>query len=168
MSTDLSTETLDAVESARFTRLERTVERAVEVAGKIAGEALATIRDERLYRVSHTTFDDYVRERWGFTRWTANRMIAAATAPEPPALTDPDGAACTKPSSNRRGSAPGRPDSPFELPEPAPAEPAMDVDAGRLWAIVADITDDGRVALDPLDCDEYPPLRAKVLLAWER
>jgi hypothetical protein len=44
------------------------------------GNALATIRDERLYRESHETFEDYCREAWGFARNYANKMIAASEA----------------------------------------------------------------------------------------
>lgn len=58
------------------------------------GEALAGIRDARLYRQEHASFEDYVRERWGLSRPRAYRMvdaakIAAALSPigdiEPPA-----------------------------------------------------------------------------------
>lgn len=66
---------LDRTESARLVRLERTVDRAVEVVGKVAGEALATIHDKRLYRESHYTWDAYVADRWGFSAATANRMM---------------------------------------------------------------------------------------------
>lgn len=41
-------------------------------------EAMATIRDERLYRRTHATFEDYCKERWGFTRMRASQVIAAA------------------------------------------------------------------------------------------
>jgi hypothetical protein len=36
------------------------------------------IRDGRLYRQTHATFEDYCRERWGMARNYANKMIAAA------------------------------------------------------------------------------------------
>lgn len=42
------------------------------------GEALAEIRDARLYRVEHGTFEDYCRKKWGFTRMQASRLIGAA------------------------------------------------------------------------------------------
>lgn len=42
------------------------------------GTALMRIRDERLYRAEYGTFEDYCRERWGFTRMHASRLIAAA------------------------------------------------------------------------------------------
>ena len=45
-----------------------------------AGEALRTIRDARLYRETHGTFEDYCRERWGWTRDRAYQLIGGAEA----------------------------------------------------------------------------------------
>lgn len=42
------------------------------------GNALLTIRDSRLYKGTHGTFEDYCRERWAFSRSRAYRLIAAA------------------------------------------------------------------------------------------
>ena len=42
-----------------------------------AGKALQTIRDARLYRETHETFEDYVEQRWDMSRATAYRFIAA-------------------------------------------------------------------------------------------
>jgi hypothetical protein len=42
------------------------------------GTALAAIRDARLYRLEYATFEDYCRERWGFSRVRAHQMIDAA------------------------------------------------------------------------------------------
>jgi len=47
------------------------------------GEALATIRDERLYRATHATFEDYCQTRWGMKRAHANRLITASTVLAP-------------------------------------------------------------------------------------
>ncbi|MCB0915871.1 MAG: hypothetical protein KDC23_09245 [Actinobacteria bacterium] len=45
------------------------------------GQALARIRDGRLYRLEgYATFEGYCRERWGFQRNYANKMIAASEA----------------------------------------------------------------------------------------
>src|SRR5579871_4690940 len=41
------------------------------------GSALAEIRDKRLYRGSHKTFEEYCRKRWDFTRAHANRLVGA-------------------------------------------------------------------------------------------
>lgn len=43
-----------------------------------AGNALREIRDKRLYRESHATFEDYCRKRWEMSKTQANRLIAAA------------------------------------------------------------------------------------------
>jgi hypothetical protein len=49
-------------------RLELRVERAFYEAGK----ALAELRDRRLYRSTHKTFETYCRDRFRFTRHSAN------------------------------------------------------------------------------------------------
>lgn len=54
--------------------LERRVERAFYEAGK----ALAQLRDRRLYRSTHKTFEDYCRDRFGHSRQKSNYLIAAA------------------------------------------------------------------------------------------
>lgn len=59
--------------AAQETIIERGLHTFVEV-----GTALATVRDERLYRVAHETFEAYCRERWGFDRTYAHRVIGAA------------------------------------------------------------------------------------------
>jgi hypothetical protein len=55
-------------------RLELRVERAFYEAGK----ALAELRDRRLYRSTHKTFETYCRDRFRFTRQAANYLIAGA------------------------------------------------------------------------------------------
>jgi hypothetical protein len=54
--------------------LERRVERAVFEAGK----ALAELRDRRLYRSTHGTFEEYCKDRFGFERRHPYRLIEAA------------------------------------------------------------------------------------------
>lgn len=56
---------------------EATIERGVRSYIE-AGEALRTIRDDRLYRETHGTFEDYCRERWGWERRRAYQLIEAA------------------------------------------------------------------------------------------
>lgn len=41
----------------------------------LAGKALHIIRDGRLYRVEHETFDDYVQARWGMQANYAHKLI---------------------------------------------------------------------------------------------
>ena len=55
-----------------------TCERAVEnlgIATWLAGKALQTIRDGKLYRQTHPRFEDYVTERWEIGERTAYQMI---------------------------------------------------------------------------------------------
>lgn len=67
-------EALTPVESVRLVELERVISKNVT----IVGEALQEIRDQRLYRVSHSTFEDYCRERWTMGRDYINKQIRAA------------------------------------------------------------------------------------------
>lgn len=67
---------LSPIESARLVDLERLVER-FRSSFIEAGEALREIRDGRLYRTSHGTFDEYAKVRWSLTRSQAHRLIAA-------------------------------------------------------------------------------------------
>ena len=60
-------------EKARFS-LERKVERAFYE----AGTALRELRDRRLYRSTHVTFEEYCRERFDFTRRRPYQLIEAA------------------------------------------------------------------------------------------
>lgn len=62
----------------RLTHLESVIERGLGTFVEV-GQALLEIRDSRLYRESHGTFEDYCRERWGMSRSYAHRQIDAAT-----------------------------------------------------------------------------------------
>ncbi|MBW4689858.1 MAG: hypothetical protein KME40_33445 [Komarekiella atlantica HA4396-MV6] len=55
-------------------RLERKVERAVFEAGK----ALMELRDRRLYRSTHKTFDEYCLNRFGYNRSRSYQLVDAA------------------------------------------------------------------------------------------
>ncbi len=54
--------------------LERKVERAFFEAGK----ALAELRDRRLYRSTHGTFEEYCKDRFGYNRSRFYQLIDAA------------------------------------------------------------------------------------------
>lgn len=64
-------------------------------------------RDERLYRVAHKTFEEYCRERWGWSHRHADRQIEAAQ------IVDTLGPMGPKPETERqaRELAPLPPDS---------------------------------------------------------
>jgi hypothetical protein len=53
--------------------IERGLETFVEV-----GQALMAIRDGRLYKATHLSFDDYCDQRWGFSRVQSTHLIGAA------------------------------------------------------------------------------------------
>jgi len=67
-------EELSKQEESDRNLLEKKVERAFFEAGK----ALMQLRDRRLYRSTHKTFEDYCRDRFGHSRQKSNYLIAAA------------------------------------------------------------------------------------------
>ncbi len=67
-------EELTPAEESERLQLERQVERAFYNAGK----ALQQLRDRRLYRSTHKTFEEYCRDRFGFTRRHINYLIAGS------------------------------------------------------------------------------------------
>lgn len=71
----------DEQRRARLADLERVIGDKLDSFIK-AGAALATIRDEQLYRLSHSTFADYVSDRWGITARRAYLLIAGNRAAE--------------------------------------------------------------------------------------
>lgn len=64
-------------EFEKLIKLEKVVETGF-VAGMAAGAALVTIKDERLYREQFGTFEEYLLERWGYSRAHGYRLIDAA------------------------------------------------------------------------------------------
>jgi hypothetical protein len=64
-------------ESGELAECERVIERGLGTFVEV-GAALTKIRDGRLYRADHVTFEDYCRERWGFSRVRAHHLIDAA------------------------------------------------------------------------------------------
>jgi hypothetical protein len=55
-----------------------SLERKVERAFYEAGMALMQLRDRRLYRTTHPTFEDYCRDRFNYTRRRPYQLIEAA------------------------------------------------------------------------------------------
>ena len=64
---------------SQLTDHEATIERGLKTFVDV-GNALAAIRDGKLYKADHATFEDYCKVRWGWARNYANKMIAAAEA----------------------------------------------------------------------------------------
>lgn len=92
------------------------------------GEALADVRDRRLYRQTHGTFEDYCSERWGLSRTRSYELISSAavvgglsaiadTAPAneaqarplAPLRDDPEALASAWKSANEAAEAKGKP-----------------------------------------------------------
>lgn len=69
--------TLTTTEQQALDQHEAIIARGLQTFYEV-GNALATIRDRRLYRKSHAAFEDYCQERWGMGRVYANRIIAAS------------------------------------------------------------------------------------------
>ncbi|NJQ97030.1 MAG: hypothetical protein HC784_03660 [Hydrococcus sp. CSU_1_8] len=68
-------EELSPSEESERLHLERLVERSFYTAGK----ALQRLRDLRLYRNTHRSFDAYVKERFGYGKNNANMKILASS-----------------------------------------------------------------------------------------
>ena len=66
---------------SRLDELEATIERGRKTFVEV-GLALAEIRDARLYRPEHPTFEEYCRARWNWSRSYAHRIIEAAATSE--------------------------------------------------------------------------------------
>ncbi|MBN3906096.1 MAG: hypothetical protein HWQ35_05905 [Nostoc sp. NMS1] len=68
-----------AVEIGELTEAEESdrlhLERQVEKAFYLAGKALMELRDRKLYRNTHKTFEEYCRERFGFERRYPYRLM---------------------------------------------------------------------------------------------
>lgn len=77
----MSTELISIEESRRLVELEEVIEKGIGTFIKV-GEALAEIRDKRLYRVSFKTFEEYCREEWQMSKRHCDRLIAAAEVVE--------------------------------------------------------------------------------------
>ncbi len=63
-------------ERAQLTACESSID-TLRIAFWAAGRALQIVRDGRLYRDSHETFDEYVEQRWDMQRSYAHKLIRA-------------------------------------------------------------------------------------------
>jgi hypothetical protein len=69
--------TLDGTEKRDLKRLEAIVARHLRTFVEV-GNALAEIRDRKLYRETHDTFEGYCRERWEIVASRARQLIDAS------------------------------------------------------------------------------------------
>jgi len=63
-------------EAQALSQCEQIIRKGLETFVEV-GNALLAIRDQRLYRSSHDTFEEYCRDKWKFTARQANRLIGA-------------------------------------------------------------------------------------------
>jgi len=70
---------LNSAEASALNHCERRVSEGLERFRDV-GLALASIRDNRLYRATHATFEDYCRERWGWSARRGYQLMDAAEA----------------------------------------------------------------------------------------
>jgi len=66
------------IETDRLADLEVVISRGQKTFIEV-GNALEEIRDERLYRLKYSTFEEYCKAKWGFDRTYASRLISAAS-----------------------------------------------------------------------------------------
>jgi len=72
---------LTVQEETRKAQLEATIERGMQTFVEV-GLALMEIRDDRLYRAEFGSFEEYCRDKWGWGRAHAYRLIDAAQVVE--------------------------------------------------------------------------------------
>ena len=68
---------LTITENQTLENLESVIERGLNTFVDV-GEALLTIRDERLYRSEYPTFEAYCNKRWGIKERRAYQLMDAA------------------------------------------------------------------------------------------
>ena len=64
-------------EQQELAHCEAVIERGLETFFEV-GQAMAIIREKRLYRADYKTFEEYCRDKWGIQRNYANKLIAAS------------------------------------------------------------------------------------------
>lgn len=101
---------LTASESSALAEHEAVIERGIQTFYEV-GIALAGIRDRKLYRAEHGTFEDYCKQRWQISRTRAYELMSAATVVS--AIAD---TARTPPANEAQARELGR------VPEPQRAE----------------------------------------------
>lgn len=77
LESEYVTDELDVAERARLQELESIVENGLQIFYEV-GKALDEIREQKLYRETHKSFEAYCRERWAIARRTADQFIGAA------------------------------------------------------------------------------------------
>lgn len=71
------TDILTASECTALAEHEAVIERGIQTFYEV-GMALASIRNQKLYRAEHSTFEEYAEKRWQMSRPRAYELMAAA------------------------------------------------------------------------------------------
>lgn len=87
-------------ETARLTQCEKAIEKGLGTFVEV-GQALLDIRDSKLYRASHKTFEAYCKERWDISRPRAYALIDQAKVVQAVADAAGSGLSCTQDISSR-------------------------------------------------------------------
>ena len=77
LKSEYATAQLDVTEQARLQELESIVDHGLQTFYEV-GKALDEIREQKLYRETHKSFEIYCRDKCGIARQTAHRFISAA------------------------------------------------------------------------------------------
>ncbi|MEG4998119.1 hypothetical protein [Microcoleus sp. B4-D4] len=77
IESEYATAQLDVAEQRRLQELESIVEHGLQTFYEV-GKALDEIREQKLYRETHKSFEAYCQQKWGIARRTAYRFIDAA------------------------------------------------------------------------------------------
>lgn len=77
LESEYATAQLDVAERTRLQELEFIVEHGLQTFYEV-GKALEEIREQKLYRETHKTFEAYCQEKWGITKRRAYQFIDAA------------------------------------------------------------------------------------------
>lgn len=72
------TDILTASECTALAEHEAVIERGIQTFYEV-GMALATIRNQKLYRAEHSTFEEYAQQRWNMSRTRAYELMSAST-----------------------------------------------------------------------------------------
>lgn len=81
MAKGLQAQPLNVLERGELRKAEAAIEKGQQTFMDV-GNALAAIRDRRLYREGHKTFEAYCKDRWNIQRNYANKLIAGAKVVE--------------------------------------------------------------------------------------
>jgi len=74
---EIATKGLSKAEVTRLSTCEKAIERGINTFVEV-GQALTEIRDAKLYRVAHKTFEIYCKDRWNLGRSRAYELIDQA------------------------------------------------------------------------------------------